>query len=192
MLYLRNAVFVALIALCCFSCREKEAAAPVTTPSGATYFSIKDFARDQWETFHGKPLMLVEYTTVNGKTDSNVVSALTMKWSEVFKRFFETDIGDPKFLERYNFEMFEEEATQTRTFAYTAKEPELFTQKLQIAADAYTNKIRNVYVETQKQSFWSTKTQKLLYSPMRVVQMQEHTDPLIGFQKDVVVEYKFL
>ena len=88
--------------------------------------------------------------------------------------------------------MFEEETTQTRTFAYVAKDPELFTQKLQIAADVFTNKIRNVYVETQRQTFWNTQTKKLLYSPMHVLQIQEHNDPLIGGQKELIIEYKFM
>lgn len=183
--------FIALV-LFLVSCKKREEAKAVVPDQGGNYFSIRDFGKDQWKTFHGQPLMLSQHITLNGKTDSTILSALTMKWSPVLKTFFETDISDPKFLDRYEFSMFEESTTQTRTFSYTAKDPSLFTQKLQIAADVYNNKIRNVYIETEKQTFWNTQTKKLLYSPMHVLQIQEHNDPLIGGQKDLTIVYKFM
>jgi hypothetical protein len=174
-----------------FSCKKKEEV-PVPVPEGGTYFSIRDFTKDQWKTYHGQPILITKLITKDNKTDSATLSALTMRWSEIFKIFFETDISDPRFLNQYEFELFEEETTQTRTFSYTAKDPALFTQKLQLAADVFTNKIRNIYIETQEQDFWKTTTQKLFYSPMRVIQIQKHTDPLIGWQKEVVTQYKFM
>jgi hypothetical protein len=188
-----NSVFL----LCVFlafasSCKKgEEQNTPSADLSNGTYFSIKDFTKDQWKTFHGQPYVLQQYTTLNGKTDSVMLSALTMKWSAIFKTFFEADISDPKFLNRYDFSMFEEPTTQTRTFTYTAKEPELYTQKLQIAADIEHNKIRNIFIETKKETFWNSETQKLLYSPVHVLQIQQHNDPLIGRQKELVITYKF-
>lgn len=174
------------------SCGRKADVPNTDASNSAGYFSIKDFTKDQWKTFHGKPYVLHQYVTLNGKTDSIMLNALTMKWSLLFKTFFETDISDPKFLDRYDFDMFEEPTTQTRTFTYTAKEPELFTQKLQIAADVYNNKIRNIYIETVKESFWNVQRQKLLYSPVHVIQIQEENDPLIGSTKNLSIAYKFM
>lgn len=174
------------------ACQQKEAPMTVNKSNTSTYFSVIDFTKDQWSTFRGQPYVIHQYSTVNGRTDSAILSALTMKWSSIFKAFFASDIGDPKFLNQYDFSMFEEPTTAARTFTYTAKNPELFTQKLQILADYYNNKIRSIYIETQKQDFWSTTTQKLYYSPVRVIQIQEHKDPLIGSQKDRVLEYKFM
>jgi len=191
MFRLLQSILVFLVVCSLFSCKKKEAQKPVD-PNAPTYFSIKDFTKDQWKTYHGQPVMLQQVITLNGKSDTMLVSGLTMKWSNIFETFFETDISDPKFLEQYDFSMFEESATQTRTFSYVAKDPALFTQKLQIAADGFTNKIRNIYIETQKQTFWNTQTKKLLYSPMHVLQIQEHNDPLIGGQKELVIEYKFM
>lgn len=188
---LQSILFLVTI-LFLFSCKKKEEPLTKTSNAAGTYFSIKDFTKDQWKTFHGQPFVLHQHITLNGKTDTSIVSALTMKWSLIFKTFFETDISDPKFLEQYDFAMFEESTTETRTFTYTAKDPALFTQKLQIAADMYNNKIRNIFIETQKQTFWNTQSQKLFYSPLRVIQIQEHNDPLIGRQKDMVIEYKFM
>lgn len=192
MFRLFQSVAVFVIALSLFSCKKKEEIKVVVDPNTPTYFSIKGFVKDQWKTFHGQPVMLTQIVTLNNKTDTTLLSGLTMRWSPIFKTFFETDISAPEFLDKYEFTMFEEETTQTRTFSYVAKDPALFTQKLQIAADVFTNKIRNIYIETQKQSFWNTQTKKLLYSPMHVLQIQEHNDPLIGGQKDLVIEYKFL
>lgn len=192
-----NRIYSALLLLMFWtfvsSCQkaEDQKVSPTDLTNG-TYFSIKDFTKDQWKTFHGQPYVLHQYITLNGKTDSSIQSALTMKWSAIFKTFFEADISDPKYLEQYDFTMFEEPTTESRTFTYTAKDPALFTKKLQIAADMYNNKIRSIYIETEKQTFWNTQTQKLFYSPVRVIQIQQHNDPLIGMQKDLVIEYKFM
>lgn len=183
-------IFMLMITL--FSCKKKEEPKASIDTSNGTYFSIINFTKDQWKTFHGQPYVLHQYITLNGKTDSSIQSALTMKWSAIFKTFFEADISDPKYLEQYDFTMFEEPTTESRTFTYTAKNPALFTKKLQIAADMYNNKIRSIYIETEKQTFWNTQTQKLFYSPVRVIQIQQHNDPLIGMQKDLVIEYKFM
>lgn len=192
MSHLSRIVLVLSCTVLLFSCKKKEEA-PAPAPEGGTYFSIRDFTKDQWKTYHGQPILITRLVRKNDQqTDSATLSALTMRWSEIFKIFFASDISDPKFLNQYDFEMFEESTTQTRTFSYTAKDPALYTQKLQMAADVFTNKIRNIYIETQEQNFWKTTTQKLYYSPMRVIQIQQHTDPLIGWQKDVVTEYKFM
>jgi hypothetical protein len=180
------------LALFLSACNTKDnIKAPIDVSKG-TYFSIKDFTKDQWKTFHGKPYVLQQYITLNGHTDSALLSALTMKWSLVFKTFFEADISDPKFLDHYDFSLFEEPTTQTRTFTYSAIEPNLFTQKLQITADIYSNKIRSIYIETNKETFWNKQTQKLLYSPVHVIQIQQYNDPLIGKKKDLVIRYKFM
>lgn len=184
---------VVLLLLCVstgIACKKNTDAKPDL--SQGTYFSIKDFARDQWKTFNGQPYLLNQFTTLNGKTDSTSVSAITLKWSAIFNTFFETDISDPKYLDKYDFVNLLEPTTQSRTFSYSAKEPDLFTQKLQITIDNFTGRIRNIYIETQKTSFWNKQTKKLLYTPVRVLQIQEYNEPLIGKGKELIVEYKFL
>lgn len=185
--------FSLLLCFTLFLCSCQKEAAPLPAASNqAGYFSIRDFIKDQWKTYHGQPLVIKQYTTLNGHTDSVELSSLKMKWSTLIHIFSETDISDPKFLNQYDFETFDEGLTQTRNFIYTARTPELFTQKLQIAADLVTHKIRSIYIETCKQSFWSTRSQKLLYAPMRTLLVHETNDPLIGSTKDLNIEYKFL
>jgi hypothetical protein len=173
------------------SCSKKKAA-PVPDASDGTYYSIRSFARDQWNTFKEQPYVLSRTITFNGARDSALVQATDVPWGQIFKMIAETDISDPKFLDKYNFTMFVENMTQTRNFLYEAKDPALFTQKLQIAADMFNNKIRSVYIETAKKSFWNSETQKFLYSPVTSLQIQQHSDPLIGSSKDLVIDYKFL
>lgn len=169
--------------------RKKEAPAPDL--SQGTYFSIMDFTRDQWKTYKDQPFVLKKTVTLNGKTDSSTVSALQVSWGQIFKVFFEADISDPKFLDRYDVSLFEESTTQSQTLSYIAKEPGLFTQKLELSADKFNHHIRNIYIETSHNTFWNKQTKKLLYSPLRVIQIQEHNDPFIGSAKDLVIEYKF-
>jgi hypothetical protein len=165
---------------------------PKPDTTQGTYFSLYGFVQDQWHIYRGQPYVLNKMVTLNGKTDSCLVSALNVEWGQIFKIFFEADISDPKFLDQYDFTMFDENTTETRTFSYQAKDPKLFTQKLQIAADLYNDKIRSIYIETQKNTFWNNQSKKLFYSPAHIIQIQEHDNPLLGRTKDFVIQYKFL
>ncbi len=157
-----------------------------------TYFSIKQFIADQWSLYHGQPYGLQKIVYLNGKVDSAMVSAYDLDWAPIFKVFFETDISDKKFLGKYDFSKFADDATMTHNFFYEANDPKLFTRKLQISADNVNNKIRSIYIETQKQGQWSSKTQKLFYMPVKVISIQEYEKTAPNTVKELRIEYRFL
>lgn len=160
--------------------------------TGAGYFSVKQFIKDQWDTYRGQPFGLQKIIYLNGKTDSSMISAYDMDWGTVFKTFFETDISDPKFLGRYNFTSFPDDATETQNFYYEAKEDGLFTRKLQISADNVSHKVRSIYIETAKNGKWSNFSQKLFYMPLKTISIQEFEWAQTGPSKELRVEYRFL
>jgi hypothetical protein len=168
------------------SCKKKEAKTPPTT--NGTYFSIVQFARDQFTSFWGQPYSFRKVVTLNGKTDSTFASVNNMDWNAVLKPFFSSDISDKKYLDQYNFSMFQDDATETRNFYYEAKNQKLFTRKLHIMADMFTDKITSIYIETEKNG----KVQKLFYAPLKLIQIQEYESSFLGENKDLKVEYYFM
>lgn len=187
---IRN-VLVLLAVITLFSCNKPDENSPAATELEGNYFSIKQFAMDQWSTYEGQPYTLEKVVQMNGKKDTTYISALDMDWASVLKVFFDSDISDKKYLERYNFSLFEDDATLTRNFYYEAKEKELFTRKLQIAADEETNKIRSIYIETAKNGTLNDLNQKLYYVPMKLIQIQEFEKSKTGPDKDIRIEYRF-
>ncbi len=168
------------------SCTKKE---DTTTASpGSTYFSINGFIADQWKTFKGQPYGITKTVTLNGKTDSMFTSAFELDWSAVMKPFIESDISDPKFLGKYNYTAFKDDATYTINLYYEAKEDNLFTRKLQISIDDLTAKIKSVYIETED----GETTRKLFYIPVKVVSIQEFENMGESNGKELRVEYRFL
>jgi hypothetical protein len=150
------------------------------------------FTQDQYNTFHGQPFSLIRSIKENGKVDTAVVSADSMNWGEIFKIFFESDIGDKKFLGKYNFNMFDEDKTITRNYYYEAKEDNLFTRKMQIATDPNNNKIRAIYIETEKYDGHATMSQKLYYAPIRMIQIHQLEKTKSGKVNEKEVVYRFL
>ena len=183
-----NRLFLIAITFFLFASCKKENDKNTIDTSGGTYFSITQFAMDQFRTFGGQPYSLQKVVTLNGKVDSSFESALTMDWAAVIKPFLESDISDKKYLDQYNFSMFEDNATDTRNFFYESKDPKLFTKKLQISSDAINNKIQSIYIETEKNG----KVQKLFYAPVKLIQIQEFESSLLGKDKDLKVEYYFM
>jgi len=170
------------------ACNKKAAVIPEKTPDDKTYFSIIQFADDQFQTFGEQPYTFRRVISLNGKTDSSYVSSFEMDWKSILQPFFASDISDKKYLDQYNFSLFEDDVTDTRTLMYEAKDNKLFTKLLQIVTDQENNKITSIYVETEKNG----KLQKLLYAPVKLIQIQEFETSVIGNDKALKVEYFFL
>ncbi len=181
-------VFAAFAVLALGSCKEKTPADIFPAEKG-TYFSIKKFTLDEWETHAGEPISFLKTVTEGGKTDSSFVNIEHVDWVDVLKTFTETDISDKSFLGQYSFSQFEDSLDNTHNFLYLANNKELFTQKLLITMDVNTMKLRGVYIETFKKTFWNERQQKLFYSPVEVIQVQQYDKPLVGSRKEKVVKY---
>lgn len=181
---------VALLLLA--ACKQPVKTAPKPNPDARGYFSINQFVKDQWNTYLGQPFSIIRVTTRNGKTDSAIVNAMTMEWGDIFKRFFETDIGDPKYVGHYNFNMFLDESSDTRNLYYEAKDDDLFTRKLEITAMQETNKITHIYIETERRTGMKDIIQKLYYAPLSVIQIQEFDALATGDKNVLRIEYHFM
>jgi hypothetical protein len=191
-----NKLFAAFCLILSFfilsSCQKKQE--PKKTPyNGATYFSIIEYGSDQFRTYWGQPFSLQKVSVEDGKvTDSAIISARKMDWAKVLKPFFESDISHPKYLDQYSFSSVEDDLTNTRTYIYEAKNKQLFTQMLQIATDPFTNKIKSVFIETRDEDKFGGQTQKLFYIPVKLIQIQQFESSLLGKNKNIRTEYRFL
>ena len=161
---------------------------PVVPDGAPTYFSIRDFIRDQWETYKMTPLAIERVVTGDGEKDSSLVSAYEFELGEIMQTFIKTDIGDKKFLGKYDFNMIEDAASFTRSYYYEANTPDVYTKKLQIITDAENNKVKNIYIEAEEKG---GETVKLYYAPMKLIRIQEISKPAIGSKKEITKEYRF-
>ncbi len=157
-----------------------------------TYFSIKQFAADQIRLLWGQPHSLYKVTYLDGAVDSTLVNFVNLDWSPLLKTFGESDISNKKIIGKYAFAQYEDGLTATRNFIYTAKDPKLFTRTLQIATDPSNNRITSIYIETSKHDFFGGVRQKLLYVPLRIIQVQETQSSKLGKARNLRVEYRFL
>lgn len=186
-------LFVLSISLFCFlssSC-TKELAAEQPVSLDSSYFSIRQFLADQIHTYYGNPFTFYRIVAMNDRVDSALVGVDKVDWASVFGTFNATDISARKCLGKYRFSVTDDNITGDRGFIYTATDPKLFTQILQINADPSNYKISSIYMETAKEDFWEKKTQKLLYVPLHVIQIQEKEDGLLTGPRETRVEYRF-
>ena len=160
-------------------------------PADSSYFSIKDFVRDQIILNSGQPISLTRVSVLNGERDSSLTNFMTANWAPVFDAFNESDIAERKYIGQYSFSQFDDESTGTHDFVYTAKNPKLFTRTLQIHIDPFTNKIMSIYIETAKRNFWTNTSKKLLYIPYKIIQIQEQEGYFVGKSKNLLVEFRF-
>lgn len=174
--------FLLLFTAAC-SRKKQEVKEPEIPDNAPTYFSIRDFIKDQWETYKMQPYTLERVITGDGKKDSSLVSAYEFELGEIMETFIKTDIGHKKFLGKYDFNMVEDMTTFTRTYYYEANDPEMYTKKLQIITNPENNRVKNIYIEAVEKS---GKTIKLYYAPVKLIRIQEADD-----DKEITKEYRF-
>ncbi len=168
-------------------CKGKKEETHVSVEAG-TYFSIIQFADDQFRTYWRQPFTFLKIIRNNEDTDSSFVAAQEVDWAKELRPFFDSDISHARFLDRYRFSVLNDDVTVSRTYFYEAKEDELFTRNLQIITDPFTNKVKNIYIETEKDGM----VQKLYYTPLRLIQIQQFDKTLLGKQKNLRTEFRFL
>lgn len=194
-----------LLCICCislFACKEKQkssSAEEKTTPeaatkiedSSATYFSIRDYFDDQWKTRRGSPYTLLKIQQVNGRTDSALVPLDSVLWFSMRAPFAAADISDKKFLGLYRFDTFNDETTETTHLFYEAASPDLYLTKMDVSADAFTNLVKSVYLETNSVKDGHQVSMKLQYIPDRIFQIQTFEKTAGQAEQNTKLEYRF-
>ncbi len=165
--------------------------AETAAAEGETYFSIKGYFTDQWRYKRGDPYTLLKLVYGTAGTDSTYVVLDSTLWFSLCSRFNAADISAPAFLGKYRFDMFEDRGTEMTYLHYEAKTPELFLQKMDIAANIYNNMVRTIYLETKKEDGSGLVTQKLQYIPDRSFQIQEYVKRPGAAAQNMHVEYLF-
>ncbi len=174
------------------SCKEDSPIDKYAETNG-TYFSVRQFALDQWNTFYGEPFLILKTVRVNsGKYDTSYTTSDTLNWGNIFKMFFETEISDRKYLGQYKFTQFDDDQDETHNFFYEALDDDLYTRKLLITIDQYNQKVRGIYIEAAKKSIFEDRIVKLYYKPMKRIQIQTTESEMFGDKQHIVTEYEFL
>ncbi len=181
------AVFLLLLSTAC-SAPEQEKEQAVE----GTYFSVIEFAQDQWYLYQGQPRGIIKKVYFDGKVDSTNTNVFEVDWASVLKVFFETDIGDPKYIGQYNFSAFEEEITTSKGFYYEARNEKLYTRRVHITSDYFTDKVKSLYIEAEKSDRMGTKSLKLYYEPLKSISIHELETSKTGQRKELRVVYDFM
>jgi hypothetical protein len=161
-------------------------------PADSAYFSVKQFIRDQILIYSGQPYTLFRVRHQDGAIDTTLVNFFNMDWPSILNTFNATDISPRKYLGKYTFSVYDEDITGNRGYTYTSTDPKNFTRTLIINTDPTNNKITSLYIETAKSGLFSNKTQKLLYIPLQIIQIQETEGRLLGKARNLRIDYRFM
>ena len=143
-------------------------------------------------TYLGTPYSLYRISHLEGRNDTGIVNFLTMDWTGILQAFMAADISSKKFAGMYDWSIENDETTGNRGHSFTAKDPKLFTRLMHVNTDPTNNRITSIYIETHKGDFWGAKTGKLLYIPLKLIQIQERNSPRFGKARSLRIDYKAL
>jgi len=174
-----------------FSCSHKSTQQQPPAAADSGQYSVKSYVRGQIRLLYDQPITLDRIVWEGGDRDSALLPITELDWDKVIPAFVKSDISAPEFIGQYRFSIADDDLTATRVLTYDALRPDLYTRIFQISTDVSNNLIRSIYIETRESGFWKKRSQKLLYVPGRVIQMQETEDPLIGATRQRRLEYRF-
>lgn len=183
-------VFTVFIAACSGKKKEIKVDPEFANVEG-TYFSIRQFIRDQWEMNKMLPITFERIIVSDEGRDSSFISGFKMELGHIMETFANTDIGDKKYLGKYSFSESLDSASNTRTYFYDANDPEFYTQKLQIITGASDNQIKNVYIEAAESSGWTRTSLKLYYAPGKLIRIIESKKARFVSPDVTTTEYRF-
>lgn len=156
-----------------------------------SYWSINQFIIDQYNLLVGEPIALTKIVTLNEQVDTTYIPLDEVDWATIFKVFGATDISDPKYYNLYNYSHFDDNFLEMSTMSYTAKDPGLYVQRLDINYDNETRKISLIYIETSENNMMHDKQQKLSYYVRDKIIIQESERSKFSKDKELNVVYKF-
>lgn len=159
--------------------------------SDGRYFSIRQFAADQFRNYRGTPFVIEKIISLNGTYDSVVINSYNAEWEPLLQTFLATDISADEYLDAYDAEVFDD-GMGALVLYYTAKNDDLLTRTVQVRIDRVTHKILSVFIETGRKSFWNEEVQKLYYTPMKLIQIQEYSRPRLGRKKELHIIWRFI
>lgn len=183
-------IFAAFLVFVMSSCSKSGSVKE--TAAGGNYFSIIEFAQDQWHLHRGQPRSIVKKVYFDGKVDSVYTNAFEVDWASILKVFFETDISDTRYIGQYDFSAFEEETTTSKGFYYEAKNDKLYTRRIHITSDYFSNKVRSVYIEAEKSDRMGTRSLKLYYEPLQSISIHELETSKTGQRKELRAVYEYM
>jgi len=185
----------ALLLLCTqtlVSCRTDKNKIVKDTVLKGNYYSVKQFFQDQWNSFEGQPYSLYKITEDAKGIDTQMVSALDLNWRSIALQFWDTDISDSSFRSKYEVNTFQDLSMQTMTLYYEAKDEQLVTQVLQVVVDLLNKKIKSIYITANKTRNGLHLVQKLLYKPLKTIQIQEELYLPSGVTQKSITSYIFM
>lgn len=186
-------IFLMFIGLLCSACKKNKVdEKAIAAANGETYFSIRQFAKDQFNTYWEQPFSFQRITKLNEQADTAIVTTASINWEDVLAPFFAADIGKINLLGQYEFSIINEEATVSKIYHYQAKNPELHTQQFQVVTDPFNDRVKSIYIETKEKHWWKETTEKLYYAPLKVIQLQTFESKLIGKSEQKLLEYRFM
>jgi hypothetical protein len=157
----------------------------------AKYFSVRQFMYDEVKYYSGPEFTITQVIIKDGKSDTSYFNSLTFDWTEIVKTFAESDITTTECIGHYTYSQFEDKESMTENLFFRAVDDDMVTQKLMVAANYFTGKIKGIFIETSYRTpLWETE-QKLLYRPKKMVQIQRYNYPLIGKKTSLIEQYFF-
>lgn len=155
------------------------------------FISLKDIFDDQWKIKKDQPYVLLKTIKYNDTVDSSFVDQDSTLFHQLAAYFTKADISNPDYVPLYNYSESYDNESGMVFLHYIAKDPNAFTQKMELTMDRYTSTLMNVYVETNHKSFFNHKSQKLLYSTEKGFFIQEYENRIFSDPKSTVLNFYY-
>jgi hypothetical protein len=153
------------------------------------YLSINQYLDKQFEMQQHQNYVLLKVVDKNGTIDSSYVDVNKSFFDTLKEIFGPTDINGTMFKNKYKVATSHDFSNAMIFVQYTALDTDLLTQKAYWSIHDETMKIKSVYIETQKSSFFKSKSTKLNYNTEKSIVIQEYEKAMFSELSTTITKY---
>ncbi|MBN8785938.1 MAG: hypothetical protein J0I84_02480 [Terrimonas sp.] len=171
------------------ACNNKNAASSAGQQNEDTtqkeFYPISGFIQAQIKKLDALPLAVIKYTTINNKTDTSIIEK--NDFAAVAGYFTTPDITAPGIKNQFEETSFIDASISTISLTYLAKNDTIALRKADVLLNQDNSRVTTIYIEKKSAVANESKTQKMLWTADRNMQVTT-IEQAAGSPEKVIVE----
>lgn len=166
---------------------------PVTqlqaSPDSVQFYATTKFFKDQIDYISLLKKSIYLYQTSNGKTDSVLIDST--RFSAFANEFIAKDISSTEIKKNYKETVFQDASTSSYNLNYTAVNPEVVVQGVDILLDEESNQVKRIFIRSRSMKGDTTVQERHNWNSFKGFQITRSLTTSNGHQSTEITEVRW-
>lgn len=181
-------IYIFILILSCGNPSEPTSQ-PQASPDSVQFYTTTTFFKDQINYVSLLKKSIYLYHTVNSKTDSVLLDST--QFSSLVSAFIAKDISSAEIKKNYKETVFQDASTGSYTLNYTAVNPEVIVQGVDILLDEESNQVKRIFIRSRSIKGDTTVQEQHNWHAFKGFQISKSLTTTKGYQSTEITEVRW-